>query len=728
MSLAPDLVERAESAPGGPFDEPPIRLSRGIWSVVEQDTVPGALARSALEAARAVLAADYCAFVWQPVQGGQPAVAGSQGISDAKLHALAGPWLGAVGVGTAETGASDYPPGVSTPELRIEPVLDHSGRVRGALVAALRGASAHSPDARMLMPVFASHLGLLAQRSAAEASRAASYQALVQIGMQIQAVADVEEALQLIVDSARELMGTDLAWMGLVDQRSGMLEMAVASGARTRPFMQMRLRLGDGVGGVVVSTRRPVVLPDYRKESLPTPPEVRAAVLGEGIGSMLCTPMLRGERVIGVLYVGSRHPMQFRSTAIALTSALAAQAAVAIENARLYAQLERKNRLLEESFAIHRVLTDAALAGSGPQEICAQLARLLGLELTLVQEVCEPFGVSCSPHGAVATVALDDAPADRLVFPVVGDTELGRLELSGDEELSPLQEKALEHGATVIALELVKQRAAQDVAWQLQSDLLGELLDAPAPLPDTLVARAHRHGVDLSKPHRVIAITPAGSDPLTPTGDDLLVLVRRVTGRSLVHRDAALVNLRGAHVILAPRDDAEGQACGAIIHAVTAAVERAGGTVAVGVGEPTGDLSVGYRQAMACATLAACDGTTTRTLQADALGPLRFVLDYPDSTHVRGIVRGALGAFAGGRGPARPELFATLRAFIAADGNVGRTAEACFVHKNTLRYRLGRVRSVLGRDPFDPDVKFELRIAFGLLDLFAGLGVDLLDE
>ena len=369
-------------------------------------------------------------------------------------------------------------------------MLDHSGRVRGVLVAALRGAAAHSPDARMLMPVFASHLGLLAERSAAEELRSASYQALVQIGTQIQAVADIEEVLQLIVDRARELMGTDVAWMGLVDERSGMLEMAVASGATTRPFMRMRLRLGDGVGGVVVSTRRPVVLPDYRRESLPTPPEVRDAVLGEGIGSMLSTPMLRGERVIGVLYVGSRHPMQFPATAIALTSALAAQAAVAIENARLYAQLDRKNRLLEESFAIHRVLTDAALAGSGPHEICAELARLLGIELTLVQEVCEPLGVRCRPDGAVITTPGGDPPADGLVFPVVGDTELGRLELPGETELTALQQKALEHGATVIALELVKQRAAQDVAWQLQSDLLGELLDAPA----TAACNAGRSG------------------------------------------------------------------------------------------------------------------------------------------------------------------------------------------------------------------------------------------
>jgi carbohydrate diacid regulator len=69
---------------------------------------------------------------------------------------------------------------------------------------------------------------------------------------------------------------------------------------------------------------------------------------------------------------------------------------------------------------------------------------------------------------------------------------------------------------------------------------------------------------------------------------------------------------------------------------------------------------------------------------------------------------------------------ATLRAFIRADGNVAEAAKPCFVHKNTLRYRLQRLTEILGRDPGQPDAKFQLRMAFDLVDLFAGIGVDLL--
>ncbi len=702
-------------------DGAPLRLARGIWTAVEPDAAAGELARSALDAARAVLAADFCAFVWQPPSG-QPLVVASQGISEAGARERGAAWLATVGVVTG-----DAAPVVTSPELRIEPVPDTGGRVRGAFVAALRGDHAHSPDARMLMPVFALHLGLLTERSAAQALRTESYEALVQIGMQIQAEEiDVDRALEVIVQRARDLMGTDLAWIAMVDPEAHAIRTAVAIGARTQAFLKLVGRLEESVGGVVVATGKPVALPDYRRETLPSAPHIRAVLLGEGIGSLLCAPMLHGEHVIGALYVGSRHPMDFSATAIALLSALAAQAAVAVDNGRLYAQLQDQNRVLESAFTIHRALTDAALAGSGPHEICSRLAGLIGLELSLEQEVCSPFHVRCAPDGAVVEVEAD-APADgELTFPVVGGVELGRLRVAGVAALTALQEKAVEHGATVVGLELLKQRTAQEVAWQLQGDLLNELLDAPTPPSATLVARARRHGVDLARPRYVLAITPAGGEQPETDAEELLALVRRAAGRSALDGDAALVTLRGRHVILAAGDHREDAACASLIQAITAAVERRGGVVAVGVGELGADLRLAHRQAIACASLAGGAGAATRVLHAERLGPLRFVLDAADPTHVRTIVRGQLGELAARDGDSRAELFVTLRAFVTADGNVAEAAEACYVHKNTLRYRLRRAGEILGRDPFDPSVRFDLRIAFGLLEVFESLGVDLL--
>jgi DNA-binding PucR family transcriptional regulator len=610
-----------------------------------------ALTRSALEAARKVLRAAYCAVAW--TDGG---VIATQGISEARAAERAPGWMAAA-LGHGSRASLIH---------RVEPVLGVDGSVQGALVADLRG-GVRPGDARALMPVFAEHLALLAEKVEVQARRTASYEALVQIGMQIQAAeADVDAALHLIVERARELVGTDLAWMGLV--AGDALEMRVAVGASTEPFMRMRLALGDGVGGTAVATRTPVAVPDYINERPPTPPWVSDAILGEGIGSMLCCPMLSGDTVVGALYVGSRRAREFPPIEVALTSALAAQGAVAIENGRLYGALAEQNRVLEGSFAVHRVLTDAALAGRGRDHICRELSRLLGAEATL------------EPADGGISVPLED---------------LGRLHVALDE-LTPLQEKALEHGATVLALELTKERAQQQVEWQLQGDLLSELLDATTP---SLVARARRHGIDLSRPHRIVVVR-----------GDVLERVRHATGRTLIHRDAALVCARGEDVVLAARD--------------AEPVIRSLPDVALGVSDATTDFALGYKQAAACARLAATRGGGV--VRTDQLGPLRFLLDAPDVEQVRAVVAEQLGALVAHEG--RADLLATLRAFVAADGNVAETARACFVHKNTLRYRLKRLTEVLGRDPAEPDAKFHLRMAFDLVDLFAGMGIDVLPK
>jgi DNA-binding PucR family transcriptional regulator len=431
---------------------------------------------------------------------------------------------------------------------------------------------------------------------------------------------------------------------------------------------------------------------------------VSDAILGEGIGSMLCCPMLSGEKVVGALYVGSRRPLEFQPIEVALVSALAAQGAIAIENGRLYEALAEQNALLEGSFAVHRTLTEAALTGAGRDHICVELARLLGTEVILEQDISPPFRARYSALGKEA-----DGPDGTVTIPV---EDLGRVTVCGLDELSPLQAKALEHAATVLALELVKERSQQQVEWQLQDDLLTELLDASAPFAASLAARARRHGVDLTRRHRIIAVHSSQLE-----ADDLLDLVRRATGRSLLHRDASLVCRRGEQIVLATRD------AGPVVRAVATVADRRGIAVAIGVSDDCADLATAHRQAVACTRLAQHGGDV---VYAARLGPLRFLLDAPDVSQVRAVVQEQLGPLLSyDRG--RSDLLGTLRAFVAADGNVAETAKACFIHKNTLRYRVARIADVLGRDPAAPDAKFHLRMAFDLIDLFAGMGIDVLN-
>lgn len=62
------------------------------------------------------------------------------------------------------------------------------------------------------------------------------------------------------------------------------------------------------------------------------------------------------------------------------------------------------------------------------------------------------------------------------------------------------------------------------------------------------------------------------------------------------------------------------------------------------------------------------------------------------------------------------DLVDTLRVFVARQGSVAETAAAQFLHPNTVRHRLARVRSIVGRDPFDDDDRVDLGIALWVYD------------
>lgn len=153
-------------------------------------------------------------------------------------------------------------------------------------------------------------------------------------------------------------------------------------GASSEAFLQMRLAVGTGVGGIAVREGRAISVPDYDAYVQTTPDSVRDALRDESVVSVLCAPMIHRGAMVGALYVGSRELTEFRGIATSLLSAMAAQAAVAIRNARLYQEVVQKHEELERSFAVHRTLTDASLAGVGLQasQRCAR-ARKAGVDL-----------------------------------------------------------------------------------------------------------------------------------------------------------------------------------------------------------------------------------------------------------------------------------------------------------------------------------------------------------
>jgi sugar diacid utilization regulator len=584
----------------------------------------------------------------------------------------------------------------------------------GALVGVLivgpgEGVARHEVPA--LVDPAARSLAAWRDHSRGETERSRAYEALVEIGTQLQAEeVHADTVLQLIVDRARELCATDVAWLSLVDETERLVRVVGASGSKTEAFLSMAVRFGTGIGGAAVARGCTILVRDRDLYDNDLPLSVRRALEDEGVVSVLCSPMQRAGRMIGALYLGSRSPTDFGRGPAALLPALAAQAAIAVENGRLYHALEDRNATLERSAAIHRELTDASLAGAGLDHMLELLGSLVGSPVALEREVAGDGGEP------------DPAPADHAVRAAVmaGETRLATLTVQDGSAVGALGRQALEHGATVIALELVKERAALEVEWRLHGELLDELLQRGGEPDASLRIRAEHAGIDLDVARRIAVVRSRDE-----AGHDYLL---RLSHSPMSPGGAPLATRRGDRVVLAIASRTPDHAR-EVVRSLQERARRAGVETRAGLGDERRDLSLSLREAEAALSFAEHSRDAIALVACEQLGPLRFLLDCRDTAQMEAFVRDRLGPLADyDRAHRRGALLETVAAFLEHDGSQASAASACHIHLSTLKYRIARAAEVLGASPHDPQTRYELRLAFSVLDVLRSLDVHPLDD
>ena len=550
----------------------------------------------------------------------------------------------------------------------------------------------------------ASHVAQVVASSLAASEMTAAYEALVEVSSQLHAEElNTDEILALIVRQARRLMDVDVTWLALLDDRQPRLVVKVASGATTDDFVRMWVQVGRGVGGLAVADRRPVIVRDHRLYDHPTTELIRRTLEAEGVVSLLAVPMIFNGVAVGALYGGSRTPTGFSTAAVSVFTALAGQAAVSITNSRLYRDLAAKNDSLERTFAIHEHLTGAALAGDGVKGIAQSLEEILGRAVFVE-----------APGQTDHSVA----SADALRMPIVaGEEELGCLAVGGNEPLSDLHRNAMHQGATVLALEMMKERAALEAEWRLRGELLEEILQADGNWSEGLAVRSRHLGVDLDEP-RCVAVV----EPHDPAAVSVLQFVVRARLSRDLRNGSALMASRGERVIVAlalpPRQARE------TLEALLDRANKSGSTSSAGLSSPRRNLTIALKEATTALSVAR-KSTDSSVVAHNRLGPLRFVLDAPDTAQMAELVREHLGPVATyDRSRGTGEILETLHAYLALGGNRAAVAERCHVHESTVKYRMRKAADLLGVTLSHPRVRFELTLAFEMLDVLLMLDVD----
>lgn len=154
---------------------------------------------------------------------------------------------------------------------------------------------------------------------------------------------NMNEVLDSIVTSLKRVLGCRSVNIWLLASDGQALEIALANGLQAKWKQAARLKLGEGIAGQVAATGRPIYVPDtHAIEFIFFDPIVR---------SLLCVPMVVHERVIGALAIDKDTPNAFTPDDERVLTIAAAQASVALENARLYQDLQERARRLEQAYA-----------------------------------------------------------------------------------------------------------------------------------------------------------------------------------------------------------------------------------------------------------------------------------------------------------------------------------------------------------------------------------------
>ena len=170
--------------------------------------------------------------------------------------------------------------------------------------------------------------------------------ALAALAQTITASLEVDTILQRVTDGARELCHSDGAAIALREPGTEAAVIRYWAGRPYRGFLGAWIAPGEGIGGLVLATGRPCRADDYEHDPRISP-AYRSLTRAGGTVAVLVVPIRAGARVEGLLYVGATRPRTFTDHDEAILQRLADQAAIALHNAQLYAEVQAGREQLQ---------------------------------------------------------------------------------------------------------------------------------------------------------------------------------------------------------------------------------------------------------------------------------------------------------------------------------------------------------------------------------------------
>jgi sigma-B regulation protein RsbU (phosphoserine phosphatase) len=243
--------------------------------------------------------------------------------------------------------------------------LRNKGKVIGALNLLSDQPSAFTERDEWILRQFGAHVAqgiATARLFESEREYAETLETLAEIGREMTAILDPDELLTRLAHLIKRVIDYRIFGILLLDEDTQLLEMKVAIKYGDDPSAMEPVKLGEGLVGYAALHKEVVLVPDVEKD----PRYIRAV---KGVRSELVVPLMLKDRCIGVFDLESPEKDAFNKKHVKLLTLLASEAAVALENARLYESIRANEARFEKELRFAKRVQMALL----PQELPKRL-------------------------------------------------------------------------------------------------------------------------------------------------------------------------------------------------------------------------------------------------------------------------------------------------------------------------------------------------------------------
>jgi len=281
---------------------------------------------------------------------------------------------------TAEQNAINYTPGVHS-ELAVP--LIAKNKVIGVLDVEAGTPGAFNEEHKRLLTLFASRIAVGIENArlyTRVARQAKQLTLLTEISRELTSILNLDQLLKRVADLVARIIDYEMFSILLLDPTGQLLQHRFSLRFKESVHLKHEVPIGRGLVGYAAQSGQAVLAPDVSKDP-------RYIMANPETHSELCVPLIYKEKVIGVLDIEHTRRGYFNDDHVRIMTTMAAQVAIAIENATLYERIARQENRLEHDFALARELQFRLLPQKRPAlnnaEVAARFspARQIGGDL-----------------------------------------------------------------------------------------------------------------------------------------------------------------------------------------------------------------------------------------------------------------------------------------------------------------------------------------------------------